>query len=53
MKLRKCHKWKNIFAIFVRCPYCGRWKTFQRKSEINLHLYCGTCERYFELGKQK
>lgn len=52
MKLRKCHRWHDVSAIFVRCPYCGRWKTVQRKGKIGIRLYCGICERFFELGKQ-
>lgn len=52
MKLRKSHKWKIVWAIFVRCPYCGRWKTVQRKGEVGIRLYCGICERHFELGLQ-
>lgn len=51
--MKKSHKWKAVLAIFVRCPYCGRRKTFQRKGDLGLRLYCGICERWFILGRQK
>jgi ribosomal protein L32 len=51
--MRKSHKWKDVSAIFVRCPYCGRWKIVQRVGKIGMCLYCGICERHFELGEQK